>query len=84
MVWNINYGGDKLAASIRNIQMVVIVVTKEFADNVAETTPLIQKMCLGYWTVVSKYHCSLHQSIPKGYATTFKMYTPRLVTKLEG
>ena len=36
----IDCGGRKLAASIQNIQMVLIVVPDEFADNVASMIPL--------------------------------------------
>ena len=43
----IDYGGNKLAASIQNHQMVVIVVPDKVADNDAEITQVIQKIWLG-------------------------------------
>ena len=84
VVRNINYGGDKLAARIRNLQMVVIVVPDKVADNVAATTLVRHKTWLGDWTASSKKYHSLQQAIQKGYATVFKMFTPISVTKLEG
>ena len=44
VVQTINYGGDKLAASIQNLQMVFTVVPDEFSDNVAAMTPVIQNI----------------------------------------
>ena len=64
--------------------MVVIVVPDEVTDNVSEMIPVIQKMCLGDWTETIKEHHSLQKAIQKGYANAFKIFTPRLVTKLEG
>ena len=63
--------------------MIVIVVLDEVADNVAAMTPVRQKIWLGDWKASSKEHRSLEKVIPKGYATSFKMCTPILVTKLE-
>ena len=65
MVRNIDYVGGGLAASIRNLQMVLMVVPGEVDDNVAAMTPVRQKIWLGYLTAASKYHRSLHQVIPK-------------------
>ena len=84
MVWTIDYGRGKLSTSIRNIQMVFIVVPEKVTEHVAAMTPVRQKMLLGHLIAASKEHCSLNQDIPKGYAIAFKMCTPILVTKLEG
>ena len=46
MVQTIDYGGGKLAASIRNLQMVVMVVLDEVDDNVVAMTPVIQNRWL--------------------------------------
>ena len=54
MVRTIDYGGDKLASRIRNLQVVVIVVPDEVADNVAAIAPVRQKMWIGYCTEASK------------------------------
>ena len=43
VVRTINYGGDKLAASIRNLQMVVILIPDEVAYNVAAMIPVRHK-----------------------------------------
>ena len=67
-----------------NIQMVVIVVPNKVDDNIAAMTPVIQNMWLGDLTAASKEYQNIHQSIPKGYTSTFKMGTPIVVTKLEG
>ena len=64
--------------------MVFVLIPDKVADNVTVMTPVRQKMCIGYWIEASKDHRSIHQDIPKGYATVLKMYTPILVTKLEG
>ena len=84
MVRTIYYGGGKLAVSIQNLRIVVIIVTYKVAGNVVAMTPARQNMCLGDWTASSKEHWILQQAIPKGYATAFKMCTPRLVSKLNG
>ena len=64
--------------------MVFVLIPDKVADNVTVMTPVRQKMCIGYWTEASKDHRSIHQDIRKGYTTVLKMYTPILVTKLEG
>ena len=61
MIQNIDYNEDRLATSIRNIEMVAIVVLDEVSDNVGEMKPVRQKMWLGYWKEASKYHLSLHK-----------------------
>ena len=58
-------------------------MSDEVADNVSAMTQVIQKIWLGDWTSARKEYRSLHQTIPKGYATEFKMCTTRLVTKLD-
>ena len=84
VVQTINYGGDKLAASIQNLQMVFTVVPDEFSDNVAAMTPVRHNMWIGDWTEATKEHRGIHQDTPKGCATAFKMCTQRLLTKLDG
>ena len=64
--------------------MVVIVVPDEVADNVATMKPVIHRMRIGYCTSASNEHQSLHRATPKEYAIVFNIFTPRLVTKLEG
>ena len=64
--------------------MIVIIVPYEVASIVADITLVRHEMWLVYWTADSRDHLSKQKVIPKGYATAFKMCTPRLVTKLEG
>ena len=84
MVRTIECGEDKLSTIIRNLQIVVIFIPDEVADDVSSMTSVRQKMWIGYWTSAIKEHCILHQDTPKGYSTELNMFTPRLVTKLEG
>ena len=54
VVYTIDYSGEKLAASIQSLYIVVIVVPEKVTDNVAKMTPVRQNIWLGYWTSAIK------------------------------
>ena len=53
VIQTIDYDRDKFSTIIPNIQMDVIVIPEEVADNVASMTLVRHKMWLGDWKAIS-------------------------------